>query len=743
MEVMYAASKKMGDELFVYYVGANDIKRYVKPKFKPYFFVRETDSERLKKIAQVKKVNVDVDTGDFLSLQGDKLVKVSVDYPFQVSLLRSFLEKGGFQTFESDIPFFKRWMLDEKNTLPTSFSTCYVDAEVDSRKGFPDARVAESRVISIALVDDRGKQFFFSDIDETKILRDFVEQLQNYTVVTGWNIQGWDLPYLQKRVANLGLKLDFRLGHQWVDLMRLYQFATFNDKPSYALDNVAQDELGMRKTENFWTLKRAATLWEAFEKRQDLLRNYNIGDAELVARLDKKRDLISGAVHLINRLGTMFLEDFQYMSRGVTALILSEASSRIPRPVFPRRPIVSPDDKYDSYTGAYIMEPEVGLHRPVIEMDFQSFYPTTFQTFRISPENIAKDKDVFVKTAKLNFKKGDSDPLYTTILNRMTAVTYKLKDEMMNSKDIKIETMHHYSKLYSVSFYGTQGNHKLRIFSKDIAESCTLTCQDILKKTIEFAKEYGLLATYCHTDGTYEKAIFSKVSDFNWLFNYLPKLEKELNAKIKEYVLSEYQVDEKDYKIYLEIKNVFEWLYLMKKNRLKGKRIWDGYNRLEGAETDFSKGIEKSDMFKLLNEVRTTAFNILVRHADSQKEFEWEVTKYMMRLRRRLFKGELCDKLVINMHANKALATYKNITPHVRAAQKLSKQSLFRVGDVISFVVVRRDEKGYLDAEPVVDKLPKILLSGYEYYWERIENVVEEILGRQVNARDERLSQYA
>jgi len=176
---------------------------------------------------------------------------------------------------------------------------------------------------------------------------------------------------------------------------------------------------------------------------------------------------------------------------------------------------------------------------------------------------------------------------------------------------------------------------------------------------------------------------------------------------------------------------------------LKGKRIWDGYNRLEGAETDFSKGIEKSDMFKLLNEVRTTAFNILVRHADSQKEFEWEVTKYMMRLRRRLFKGELCDKLVINMHANKALATYKNITPHVRAAQKLSKQSLFRVGDVISFVVVRRDEKGYLDAEPVVDKLPKILLSGYEYYWERIENVVEEILGRQVNARDERLSQYA
>jgi len=133
----------------------------------------------------------------------------------------------------------------------------------------------------------------------------------------------------------------------------------------------------------------------------------------------------------------------------------------------------------------------------------------------------------------------------------------------------------------------------------------------------------------------------------------------------------------------------------------------------------------------------------LVRHADSQKEFEWEVTKYMMRLRRRLFKGELCDKLVINMHANKALATYKNITPHVRAAQKLSKQSLFRVGDVISFVVVRRDEKGYLDAEPVVDKLPKILLSGYEYYWERIENVVEEILGRQVNARDERLSQYA
>jgi DNA polymerase elongation subunit (family B) len=743
MEVMAAESMTIDNELYLQIVGANDAKRFIKADLKPYFFAEKIHLSMIKKAIDDAALDFEpmIETGDYYSLEGAELVKITVDLPKQVTIVRNAIESLSIQTYESDVRFAKRWVLDKKHKLPTNCSMISVDVEVDSRRGFPEPKLATERILSIAAVTDRGKEYFISYTDENRILKEFLETIAPFPIIIGWNLSGFDSVYLEKRIQNLKLNYDIHLGHQWIDLMRLYQFATWNEAPSYALDNIAETELGEHKKQSFFTLARASTLWDAFENKKDLLREYNVGDCNLVLGINKKRELIDGAIHLINKWGSMFFSDFQYMSRAVESLILSEAASMSPRPVFPKKP---QDEGADDvpYTGAYIMEPEVGLHRPVVELDFHSFYPTTIQTFRISPENASQDKVNVVRSERLNFKKGNDEPLYTKILNRMIAVRYALKAEYEKTGDIRTETMEHFSKLFSVSFYGTQGNHHVRYYNRDIAESITLTCQAVIKKAIERAVMMGLLTKYSHTDSAYTVPMFASLRDVKKLISVLPKIEQEMNKWLKQYVIETYDVDEKDYKLYLGVKNVYEWLYFMTKNRMKGKKIWDGVERVE---EDYSKGLEKSDTFQLLNEVRTTIFNILAANPESQSKFEAEVSKYLAGLRPKLLRGELDGKLITNVHANKKLADYKRDDPHIRAAKKLAAKSLFRVGDVISFVMTNRDVDKNLDAEPIYadGKIPKIYKSGYEYYWQRIEDFLEELLGREFYTRDNRLEQYS
>jgi len=745
MEVMAAESMTIDNELYLQIVGANDAKRFIKADLKPYFFAEKIHLSMIKKAIDDAALDFEpmIETGDYYSLEGAELVKITVDLPKQVTIVRNAIESLSIQTYESDVRFAKRWVLDKKHKIPTNCSMISVDIEVDSRHGFPETKLAAERILSIAVVTDRGKEYFISYTDENRLLKEFLETISPFPVIVGWNVGGFDLPYLEKRIQNLKLNYDLHLGHQWIDLMRLYQFATWNEAPSYALDSIAEVELGERKKQSFFTLARAATLWEAFENKKDLLRDYNVGDCNLVLGINKKRELVDGAIQLINKWGSMFFSDFQYMTRAVESLILSEASSMSPRPVFPKKPQEEGADDIP-YTGAYIMDPEVGLHRPVVEFDFRSYYPTTIQSFRISPENVASDKDSFVRSERLNFKKGSVDPLYTRILNRMTTVRYALKAEYKETGDIKTETMEHFAKLFLVSYYGTQGNHHVRYYNRDLAESITLTCQAVIKKAIEKSLEGGFATKYVHTDGYYAVPMFSSLKDVSKLISILPKVEREMNDWLKQYVIETYGVDEKDYKLYLEIKNVYEWLYLLTKNRMKGKKIWDGTAVTDEKDQDYSKGLEKSDTFELLNEVRTTIFNILAANPESQSKFEAEVSKYLAGLRPKLLRGELDGKLITNVHANKKLADYKRDDPHIRAAKKLAAKSLFRVGDVISFVMTNRDVDKNLDAEPIYadGKIPKIYKSGYEYYWQRIEDFLEELLGREFYTRDNRLEQY-
>ena len=507
MEVMAATAKTIGSEQYIYYVGSGGIKRYVQPDMSPYFFVSEKYRSVLKDNIKAKvDFNFELESGEYYFLNGEKLLKVITELDNDHFILGKEIEMMGLETYERDIRFYKRWFYDKRHKLPTNCSKAYFDLEVDSRNGFPEPSIAKERILSIAVVDDNGKEFFFSDMDEKKIIKDFMECANSYSILGGWNIEHFDKEYLKNRMKMLEIKRnDFFELHQFIDLMRLYKFATFNAKPSYSLENVSQDELGTGKKQDFWTLKRAVTLWDAFIKRKDLLRDYNVGDTSLVYQLDKKLDLVNSAINLINRFGGgMFLEDFQYVSRGITALILAEAEDCVPRPVFPNKPSKSETEK-ESYTGAFIMEPEVGLHHNIVEMDFKGFYPTTIETFRISPENIAKSKENAVRTKVLSFNKGLKEPLYVKILNVITDIRDKLKSEFQQTSDKKLKMQEQYAKMYAVSFYGTAGNRNLRIYNRDIAESITLTCQDIIQKAISIAAKYGFHTCYAHSvDGSTE-----------------------------------------------------------------------------------------------------------------------------------------------------------------------------------------------------------------------------------------------
>jgi len=212
-----------------------------------------------------------------------------------------------------------------------------IDIEVASENGFPDVESAAEEVLLITIQDYATKQIrtwgkgpFKNKQDnviykgfrtEYELLNDFINwwmvEENIPEVVTGWNSELYDMPYLVRRIERiLGEKLMKRLspwglvtereifiagrkniaydvgGITQLDYLNLYKKFTYKAQESYRLDYIASVELGQKKLDHseFDTFKDFYTNgWQKFVE-------YNIKDVELVDRMEDKMKLIELAV---------------------------------------------------------------------------------------------------------------------------------------------------------------------------------------------------------------------------------------------------------------------------------------------------------------------------------------------------------------------------------------------------------------------------------------------------------------
>jgi DNA polymerase elongation subunit (family B) len=235
-------------------------------------------------------------------------------------------------------------------------------------------------------------------------------------VITGWNIQLYDIPYIAKRLNRvLGEKLMKRLspwglvtegeiyingrkhtsfdvgGVTQLDYLDLYKKFTYKAQESYRLDYIAEVELGQKKLDHseFDTFKDFYTKgWQKFIE-------YNIVDVELVDRLEDKMKLIELALTMAYDAKVNYADVF-YQVRMWDNIIYNYLKKR--NIVIPPK---NKSQKNEKYAGAYVKEPKPGKYDWVVNFDLNSLYPHLIMQYNISPETLLDERHPTVSVDKI------------------------------------------------------------------------------------------------------------------------------------------------------------------------------------------------------------------------------------------------------------------------------------------------------------------------------------------------------
>ena len=302
----------------------------------------------------------------------------------------------------------------------------YLDIETGSEHGFPNIETANEEVTAITMkVDkkvyvfgrgefttDREDIFYFRFDDERSMLKKFFEMWDKESpdIMTGWNIDTFDIPYLVNRATNLfeDRKNPYKLLSPWrklreykmfglggqelqtyeiygvetLDYLAMYRKFTYVNQESYRLDHIAFVELGERKLD----YSEQGSLHLLYKNDYQKFIEYNIKDVELVEQLENKMKLLEMIVSLAYLSKVNYSNTFGQVRMWDT-LIYNNLL---------RKNIVIPPKKHSSkssqFEGAYVKEPILGSHDWVVNFDLNSLYPHLIMQYNLSPETLITDE---------------------------------------------------------------------------------------------------------------------------------------------------------------------------------------------------------------------------------------------------------------------------------------------------------------------------------------------------------------
>ena len=237
---------------------------------------------------------------------------------------------------------------------------------------------------------------------EADMLKQFLNLIEDVDVLSGWNSEGYDLPYMINRVSKVLSKDDTRrfclwkqlpkkrtferygreqetydlVGRVHLDSLELYRKYTYEERHSYRLDAIGEHELGETKTVYEGSLDQLYN--QDFRKFIE----YNRQDVALLDKLDKKLKFIS----LTNELAhanTVLLQTTLGAVAVTEQAIINEAHRRgLQVPNRPKRDMLGST----TAAGAYVAFPKKGFHNWIGSMDLNSLYPSVIRALNMAPE---------------------------------------------------------------------------------------------------------------------------------------------------------------------------------------------------------------------------------------------------------------------------------------------------------------------------------------------------------------------
>ena len=592
----------------------------------------------------------------YKTLDGQHVAKVK---PGTVRETKEFIRQyefvDNFQVFGNE-RFIYQYISDKYPQDEVKFDISKIrlytmDIETKSENGFPDVESADQEMLLISMQNyntkeiitwgqgpfklKQGNHYYKQFNNEFDLLNDFISWWMKNTpdIVTGWNIQMFDIPYLAKRLYRvLGDKVARRLspwglcspkelyikgrrhivydigGITQLDYLDLYKKFTYTNRESYRLDYIAQVELGQKKLDHSEhdTFKDFYTNgWQKFVE-------YNIIDVELVDRLEDKMKLIELALTMAYDAKVNYNDVF-YQVRMWDTIIYNYLKKR--NIVIPPKLSEQKDEKY---AGAYVKEPKPGKYDWVVSFDLNSLYPHLIMQYNISPETLRDErhptvsvKDILEKNLTFEMHKDnavcangamyrkDKRGFLPELMEKMYNERVIFKKRMLEAKQeyektptdnlvkeiARCNNIQMAKKISLNSAYGAIGNQYFRYYQLANAEAITLSGQvsirwienkmnDFLNKILKTeGKDYVIASDtdsiYLHLGPLVDVIYKDKEKDSESIVSFIDTI---CEKTLEPFI-------DQSYKELAEYVNAYDQKMFMKRENIADRGIWTAKKR--------------------------------------------------------------------------------------------------------------------------------------------------------------------
>jgi len=659
----------------IIYVFARDEnkKKVVKviKNFSPYFFIKQNDKIPIVFKQYIKSIS----PSEIINFKGEKLCKVETVNSKVVKPLRNELEKIGIEHFQADILYRLNFTLKHHDDLEkqgyifgiNNSRLWVLDIETTTREDSIDIANTPEDIISISIHDnytnkyhtfiwrkdfekmkesdgDKVVHFFTTEIEMLNNFLDFWKELSP-DIITGWNSNGFDIPYIINRCDKL--KVDKRrmspvnrcwcweqksetggesyfnpqiLGVVLLDAYKWYKEVHLDQLRSYSLDNVAKDEgLGSKEKIN------PQYLWETDWKR---LIEYNVHDVFLTKEIIEKRKIID-FVAGIRKVAWSNFEDLSYFSRSIDMLLLQEAKKR--NIALPSKltnvSYKSKEQREAAYAGGHVFAEKGIYHNGIGVFDFSALYPSIYRTFNISYETINEEgkgiefeipKGVDEDGEKVKiFVSQETEGLIPSILENLTSLRDKYEVGMKNSKTTKeaedYDQLIQATKNLILTSYGTTAMQSFRLFKREVSSLVTYVGRTMIREMAKYAESKKMKVCYNDTDsvfiilGSYESEVGKK-------------LESELNEHILKFCKEKWNIDFDKNLLKLKFEKLYKTLLVDTKKRYAGHLIWKKEKVRDEIQVS---GIQakRSDVSLQTQSLQLKVLELILK-SQSQKEVE-------------------------------------------------------------------------------------------------------------------------
>ena len=559
----------------------------------------------------------------YKTLEGDSVEPIK---PGKISECKQFIDKysevDNFDVYGNDryiCQYISEKYPEEEIKFDISkIKLVTIDIEVAAESGFPNVFDCAEELLAITLQDYTTKKIicfasrpfnntredvrYVQCTDEYNLIDRFLEYWERNTpeVITGWNCELYDIPYIVGRIERLMGEKKVRKLSPWgyvrkkdfvvqgrkqiscemagisvIDYLDLYRKFTYTNQESYRLDHIAFVELGKKKLDHseFDTFRDFYTgNWQKFIE-------YNIIDVELVDQLEDKMKLIELCLTMAYDAKVNYTDVF-FQVRTWDSIIYNYLK---------RKNVVIPPkvrtDKDSQYAGAYVKEPIPGKYDWVVSFDLNSLYPHLIMQYNISPETLLDQRHPSVNVDKILSEEVTFEMFkdYAVCANGamyrkdIKGFLPELMEKMYNERVIFKKKMIEAKKAYE--------KQKTKTLEKEIAR-----CNNIqMAKKISLNSAYGAIGNqyfrYFKLANAEAITLSGQVS-IRWIENRMNrKLNKILNTEDVDYVIAS-DTDS----IYLNLGPFIDAVYQGREKTTEG--IVSFLNKV--CEVEFEKYIESS-----------------------------------------------------------------------------------------------------------------------------------------------------